>query len=73
MTPNKPVQPTPLRGAADLALWRGRFAPAPTGRRITIHCSRGAKRHTTSGSSRLQAKKPAASSPYAAYPPPVGP
>jgi hypothetical protein len=21
MTPNKPVQPTPLRGAADLALW----------------------------------------------------
>ena len=36
MRPNKSLQPTPLRGAAELHRCRGRFAPATTGRRISI-------------------------------------
>ena len=35
-----------------------------------IRCLFGAKRLTTSGSSRLRAEKPAAFPPFAAYPPP---
>jgi len=35
-----------------------------------IRCGFGAKRLTTSGSSRLRAEKPAALPPVAAYPPP---
>ena len=49
---------------------RGRFAPATTGRRIRSVACAARSAAQPRGSSRLQAEKPAALPPFAAYPPP---
>ena len=70
MTANKPLQATPLRGAPELARCRGRFAPATTGRRISIRSLRGAKRRTTTRIKPTSGEKACGFLALAAYPPP---
>ena len=72
--PNKSLQPTAqlLRGFASAEFGRchGRFVPATTGRRMRSAACAARSAAQPRGSSRLQAEKPAALLPFAAYPPP---